>query len=155
MVLDRVAAGTCVLLAQIKQFQRCNVRCPGKQAATLRRVDAVQGDGQCRFDALLRQALINLVTNAVTHSPAGGRLHVRLSADAQRLLLQVEDQGPGIPAEDLERVFERFYSRGTVQGAGLGLAIVQSIARRHAGQIRLRNLDSGGLQASLELPRSA
>ena len=64
-------------------------------------------------------------------------------------------QGPGIPAEDLERVFERFYSRGTVQGAGLGLAIVQSIARRHAGQIRLRNLDSGGLQASLELPRSA
>ena len=75
--------------------------------------------------------------------------------DAQRLLLQVEDQGPGIPAEDLERVFERFYSRGMVQGAGLGLAIVQSIARRHAGQIRLRNLDSGGLQASLELPRSA
>ncbi|MBD9424308.1 sensor histidine kinase N-terminal domain-containing protein [Pseudomonas sp. PDM15] len=100
-------------------------------------------------------ALQNLVTNAVNHSPAGGRLHVRLTADAQRLLLQVEDQGPGIPAEDLERVFERFYSRGTVQGAGLGLAIVQSIARRHAGQIRLRNLDSGGLQASLELPRSA
>ena len=121
-------------------------------------LDLEAGEGDYHLNAdpgSLGIALQNLVTNAVNHSPAGGRLHVRLSADAQRLLLQVEDQGPGIPAEDLERVFERFYSRGTVQGAGLGLAIVQSIARRHAGQIRLRNLDSGGLQASLELPRSA
>ncbi len=119
-------------------------------------LEAAEGDYRLNADpGSLGIALQNLVTNAVNHSPAGGRLHVRLSADAQRLLLQVEDQGPGIPAEDLERVFERFYSRGTVQGAGLGLAIVQSIARRHAGQIRLRNLDSGGLQASLELPRSA
>lgn len=120
-------------------------------------LDLEAGEGDYHLNAdpgSLGIALQNLVTNAVNHSPAGGRLHVRLSADAQRLLLQVEDQGPGIPAEDLERVFERFYSRGTVQGAGLGLAIVQSIARRHAGQIRLRNLDSGGLQASLELPRS-
>ena len=121
-------------------------------------LDLEAGEGDYHLNAdpgSLGIALQNLVTNAVNHSPAGGRLHVRLSADAQCLLLQVEDQGPGIPAEDLERVFERFYSRGTVQGAGLGLAIVQSIARRHAGQIRLRNLDSGGLQASLELPRSA
>ena len=119
-------------------------------------LEAAEGDYRLNADpGSLGIALQNLVTNAVNHSPAGGRLHVRLSADAQRLLLQVEDQGPGIPAEDIERVFERFYSRGTVQGAGLGLAIVQSIARRHAGQIRLRNLDSGGLQASLELPRSA
>ncbi len=121
-------------------------------------LDLEAGEGDYHLNAdpgSLGIALQNLVTNAVNHSPAGGRLHVRLSADAQRLLLQVEDQGPGLPAEDLERVFERFYSRGTVQGAGLGLAIVQSIARRHAGQIRLRNLDSGGLQASLELPRSA
>jgi two-component system sensor histidine kinase QseC len=121
-------------------------------------LDLEAGEGDYHLNAdpgSLGIALQNLVTNAVNHSPAGGRLHVRLSADTQRLLLQVEDQGPGIPAEDLERVFERFYSRGTVQGAGLGLAIVQSIARRHAGQIRLRNLDSGGLQASLELPRSA
>ncbi|AMR66546.1 ATP-binding protein [Aquipseudomonas alcaligenes] len=121
-------------------------------------LDLEAGEGDYHLNAdpgSLGIALQNLVTNAVNHSPAGGRLHVRLSADAQRLLLQVEDQGPGIPAEDIERVFERFYSRGTVQGAGLGLAIVQSIARRHAGQIRLRNLDSGGLQASLELPRSA
>ncbi|SIR92291.1 two-component system, OmpR family, sensor histidine kinase QseC [Aquipseudomonas alcaligenes] len=121
-------------------------------------LDLEAGEGDYHLNAdpgSLGIALQNLVTNAVNHSPAGGRLHVRLSADAQRLLLQVEDQGPGIPAEDLERVFERFYSRGTVQGAGLGLAIVQSIARRHAGQIRLRNVDSGGLQASLELPRSA
>ena len=74
--------------------------------------------------------------------------------DAQRLLLQVEDQGPGIPAEDLERVFERFYSRGTVQGAGLGLAIVERVMRAHGGRLDLLPREGGGLRAILRLPGS-
>lgn len=119
-------------------------------------LDAGEGDYRISADpGSLGIALQNLVTNAVNHSPAGGKLHVRLSANERGLLLQVEDQGSGIAAEDIERVFERFYSRGNGQGAGLGLAIVQSIARRHAGSIRLHNLAEGGLQASLELPRGA
>lgn len=117
-------------------------------------LEVEEGDYRIAADpGSLGIALQNLVTNAVNHSPPGGLLHVRLRADARRLLLQVEDQGAGIAAEDLERVFERFYSRSGGQGAGLGLAIVQSIARRHGGSVRLANLAAGGLQASLELPR--
>ena len=98
-------------------------------------------------------ALQNLVTNAVNFSPAGGRVRVLLQGEAQRVLLRVEDQGPGIAAEDLPHVFSRFFSRGDHQGAGLGLAIVQTIASRHGGDIQLANRDGGGLQATLALPR--
>lgn len=119
-------------------------------------LEAEEGDYQITADpGSLGIALQNLVTNAVNHSPPGGKLRVLLHATGDRLLLQVEDQGPGIAAADLERVFERFYSRGSGQGAGLGLAIVQSIARRHEGSVHLSNLEGGGLCASLELPRGA
>lgn len=113
-----------------------------------------EGDFHLSADAAtIGIALQNLVTNAVNFSPAGGRVRVLLGQDGEHLLLQVEDQGPGIPAEDLERVFERFHSRNNSQGAGLGLAIVRRIAEQHAGSIRLSNLPAGGLRATLELPR--
>lgn len=119
-------------------------------------LEAQEGDYRIAADpGSLGIALQNLVTNAVNHSPPGGKLRVLLHAADDRLRLQVEDQGPGIAAADLERVFERFYSRGNGQGAGLGLAIVQSIARRHGGSVQLSNLEGGGLRASLELPRRA
>ena len=114
------------------------------------------GEGNFRLaadSATLGIALQNLVTNAVNFSPAGGRVRVLLHDDGEQVLLQVEDQGPGIPAEDLERVFERFHSRNNSQGAGLGLAIVKRIAEQHGGGIRLGNLAGGGLRATLELPR--
>lgn len=117
-------------------------------------LEAEPGDYRMAADAGgLGIALQNLVSNAVNHSPPGGKLRVLLQARGDRLLLQVEDQGPGIAAEDLERVFERFYGRSNGEGAGLGLAIVQSIARRHAASVHLSNLEGGGLRASLELPR--
>ncbi|XFE82419.1 ATP-binding protein [Aquipseudomonas alcaligenes] len=117
-------------------------------------LEAGEGDFRVRGDAgSLGIALQNLVTNAVNFSPAGGRVRVLLQGDAQRVLLRVEDQGPGIAAEDLPHVFSRFFSRGGHQGAGLGLAIVQTIASRHGGDIQLANRDGGGLQATLALPR--
>jgi two-component system sensor histidine kinase QseC len=67
--------------------------------------------------------------------------------------LSVEDEGPGINEEDRDRLFERFYSRGNNEGAGLGLAIVQAIAERFGGQIRLENRNPQGLRATLELRR--
>lgn len=66
--------------------------------------------------------------------------------------LSVDDQGPGIDEADRERLFERFYSRGNPQGAGLGLTIVNTIATRLGGRITLVNRAEGGLRATLSVP---
>ena len=66
--------------------------------------------------------------------------------------LSVEDQGPGIDEAERGRLFERFYSRGNVQGAGLGLTIVNTIATRLGGRITLVNRPEGGLRATLSIP---
>ncbi|MBY8949959.1 sensor histidine kinase [Pseudomonas sp. SH10-3B] len=98
-------------------------------------------------------ALTNLVTNAANFSPEHGVITVSLGKTAKGLVLSVDDQGPGIDESQRERLFERFYSRGNAQGAGLGLTIVQAIAQRLGGQVRLDNLAAGGLRASLEIPQ--
>lgn len=97
-------------------------------------------------------ALNNLVTNAANFSPAGGLIQVRLTRLDDTVLLSVEDQGPGIDATEIERVFERFYGRDTSQGAGLGLAIVQAVAVLAGGRVTLANRPVGGLAAVLEFP---
>jgi two-component system sensor histidine kinase QseC len=98
-------------------------------------------------------ALTNLVTNAANFSPEHGVITVGLRKTANRFALTVDDQGPGIDENQRERLFERFYSRGNAQGAGLGLTIVQTIAQRLGGQVRVENLASGGLRASLDIPQ--
>ncbi|WP_313048837.1 sensor histidine kinase [Pseudomonas soli] len=97
-------------------------------------------------------ALQNLVTNAVDHSPPAGRVRVALRRDAQVLVVEVQDEGPGIESADLERVFERFYSKDTPNGAGLGLSIVSTVIKRLDGSVQLRNASPRGLCATLRLP---
>jgi two-component system sensor histidine kinase TctE len=89
---------------------------------------------------LLREMLANLLDNAIRYTPSGGKVTVRLSDSAHPLIV-VEDDGPGIPASDRERVFERFYRLpgGTADGSGLGLAIVREIARIHGTRVWLTN----------------
>jgi len=101
--------------------------------------------------ATINIALNNLVTNAANFSPEHGVITVRLKRQAHHIELSVEDQGPGIDESQRERLFERFYSRGNDQGAGLGLTIVQAIAFRLGGQIRLENIQPAGLRATLEM----
>lgn len=98
-------------------------------------------------------ALTNLVTNAANFSPEHGVITVKLSQDAKRFVLTVDDQGPGIDESQRERLFELFYSRGNPEGAGLGLTIVHTIAQHLGGRVHLENLASGGLRATLEIPR--
>lgn len=90
---------------------------------------------------LLREAIRNLVDNALQYTPAGGTVTVRLLADpfGQVAVLQVEDNGPGIPEAERELVFQPFYrALGTeVDGSGLGLAIVREIAERHGGSVSI------------------
>lgn len=105
---------------------------------------------------LLREAFVNLLENAFAHTPAGGRIEVRLSRCAEeRLQLNVEDSGPGIPEAEREKVFERFYRLESAcsHGAGLGLAIVRLIAQRHGGSVRAEHSATlGGAAIILELP---
>ena len=91
---------------------------------------------------LLNELLSNLVDNALAHTPEGGNVILRVYAPG---VLEVEDDGPGIPEAERERVFERFYRRGA-QGTGLGLAIVGEICRAHLAQISLHDGERGGLK---------
>jgi two-component system, OmpR family, sensor kinase len=107
----------------------------------------------------LEQALQNLVANAVRHTPAGGTVTVRALSDGDDVVLRVEDSGPGIPAEHLPRVFDRFYKvdesrTGTVMpsGSGLGLSIVQAIVVRHGGMVTASNRVDGGARFDIRLP---
>ena len=100
-------------------------------------------------------ALSNLITNAANFSPEHGVITVKLSQAEGWCLLSVEDQGPGIDEADRARLFERFYSRGNTQGAGLGLTIVNTIALRLGGRITLVNRPEGGLRATLSMPLSS
>lgn len=104
----------------------------------------VQGDA-----ASLTMLVRNLVDNAVRHSPPGGRVEVRIEAAAGTPTLTVDDAGPGIPAEDRERVFDRFYRRADAggEGSGLGLAIVRKVAERHGAEVELSTSPLGGLRA--------
>lgn len=97
-------------------------------------------------------ALNNLITNAANFSPEHGAITVHLSKSDGFCHLTVDDQGPGIDESDRERLFERFYSRGTAHGAGLGLTIVNTIAMRLNGRIELTNRAEGGLRATLSIP---
>lgn len=116
-------------------------------------LDIAAGGYHLHTDAgALGIALQNLVANAVDHSPAGGRVAVTLQREGQALLISVDDEGPGIAEVDQQRVFERFYSKGSTNGAGLGLSIVSTIMTRLGGSVQLRNQTPHGLRATLRLP---
>jgi two-component system sensor histidine kinase MprB len=103
--------------------------------------------------AQLERAVVNLLDNATRWSPPQGTVHVRLD----RGVLHVADEGPGIPAEDLPNVFERFYRSSTARatpGSGLGLAIVQQAADRHGGRVAASTAPGGGALLTLALPGS-
>jgi signal transduction histidine kinase len=99
----------------------------------------------------------NLVDNAVRYAPRGGRVEVRVVADGQTAVLQIDDAGPGIPAAERERVFDRFYRRagGDDAGTGLGLAIVCGVADRHGASVALADSPLGGLRATVRFPNGA
>lgn len=104
---------------------------------------------------LLREALANLIDNALRYSGRGSSVTVRVRSEAGMACLQVEDTGPGIAAADHERVFERF-ARATHlgDGCGLGLAIVKEIVERHGGTVHLADVAPHGLRVVVKLPKA-
>ena len=107
---------------------------------------------------LLRQAIANLVENAVSFSPAGGKVDVDVSRDQGMCVVRVIDSGPGVPDYALPRVFERFYSLPRPQGgsrsSGLGLPFVSQVAELHRGSVTLANVPPRGAIATLSLPQA-
>jgi two-component system sensor histidine kinase CreC len=105
---------------------------------------------------LLREALVNLLQNALEFSPAGSEVTFTAATENDRVILAVEDCGPGVPDYALPRVFERFYSLprpGTARkSTGLGLALVREIAHLHGGDATLVNRPEGGVRAVLWVP---
>ncbi len=105
----------------------------------------------------LRRCISNLLENAIKY---GQRAHVVVDDSDTQLALHVRDEGPGIPAEEIDKVFEPFYrvegsrNRDT-GGTGLGLAIARGVAELHGGTVTLKNRETGALEATLTLPRAA
>jgi len=102
----------------------------------------------------LRSLFTNLIENAVTY---GGNARVRLHAEGREAIVHIDDDGPGLPPEELERVFEPFYRHEPSRnretgGTGLGLATVRSVVLAHGGEATLENRRDGGLRARVALP---
>jgi two-component system, OmpR family, sensor histidine kinase TctE len=113
-------------------------------------------DARVAGDALLlREALGNLIHNALEYAPSGGRVTVRTGTRKREAFLEVEDDGPGIPAAEREQVLERFYrvagTPGT--GSGLGLSIVREIALAHGARLEIGEGEGGrGCKVGLTFP---
>jgi two-component system sensor histidine kinase TctE len=107
---------------------------------------------------LLHELLGNLLDNALRFTPEGGHVTVRVVARGARAVLGVEDSGPGIPAEERERIFDRFYQIPGREspGCGLGLAIAREIAALHQAQMAVQAPAGGsGTLFSVEFPPSS
>jgi len=101
----------------------------------------------------LRRCIGNLLDNALKY---GERAHLHIEDDAEAFVLHVDDEGPGVPEQKLEQVFEpHFRLASQQQGYGMGLGIARNLAHSHGGELSLRNLRDGGLRVTLWLPRQS
>ncbi len=141
--LGRLASDLLQHLGVLAEERGIELRCQTAPAV-------VQGDPE-----RLRQVFLNLLDNAFAHTPRGGRVTLRVLRESDRVRAVVEDTGPGIPRERLERVFDRFSSDRSRPGAGtgLGLPIARAIARAHGGELHATSAD--GAIFTLDLPAAA
>jgi signal transduction histidine kinase len=101
----------------------------------------------------IREVLTNLLSNALRHTPKEGRVSVRVDERPDRVVVSVQDTGHGIPPEDLERLFERFYKGAKSRGSGLGLAIARGIVAAHGGEIHASSKVGEGTTIDFTVPR--
>ena len=105
--------------------------------------------------ALIEQVITNLVDNCVKYAPDHGPIEIKARATPTALVLEIKDRGPGVPEEDVDRIFEKFYrvrGGGGRWGTGLGLSICRGIVEAHGGRITAANRAEGGLVFRVDLP---
>jgi signal transduction histidine kinase len=100
----------------------------------------------------VREVLTNLVANALRHTPAGGRIAIAAASASNRLRVEVEDTGTGIPPDQASKVFDRFAKGADSQGSGLGLTIARNLVTAHGGEISARNRSGAGASFTFTLP---
>jgi two-component system sensor histidine kinase KdpD len=112
---------------------------------------------QVPLDAvLMEQVFVNLIENAVRHTPPGTPIQIAARAEGEVVVIEVADRGPGLATEELGRVFEKFYrAKSTAAGVGLGLAICKGILDAHGGRIWAENREGGGAVFRFSLPLKA
>ncbi len=108
----------------------------------------------------ITQVLTNILDNALRHTPEGGRIVLTARQVQDQIEISVQDSGPGITAEDVNRIFDRFYRTDPARqredgGSGLGLAIARSIVQAHGGQIKAESEAGNGLKLIITLPKKA
>jgi signal transduction histidine kinase len=112
-------------------------------------------------ERLLTQAIVILLDNAIKYSPDKTTIHVVVAIDAQRAVIKVRDEGPGIASADQSRIFDRFYrvdqsrNRHKTPGHGLGLSIARKIVEQHNGHIAVESVPGRGATFVVVLPRLA
>jgi heavy metal sensor kinase len=144
--LAELTSSTTEQMRLLAEDKKIALRCEAE-----RRV-RVEGDR-----ARLKQVVVNLVDNAIKYTPAGGLVGVKVCACDGRAMLEVNDNGVGIPPDALPHIFERFYRVDKTRsrqmgGAGLGLSIIKAIVTAHGGQVRVESVEGKGSRFLIELP---
>jgi two-component system phosphate regulon sensor histidine kinase PhoR len=145
--LTALSRRSVALIAPVAAKKGVSVTCCATEAANV-----LLGDGE-----KLTQVLLNLLDNAVKYTPDGGSVDVEVGRDEEGFLVRVADTGVGIPASDLQRVFERFYRVDRARsrdlgGTGLGLSIVKHIVEAHRGRIEVTSRVGEGSTFTVRLP---
>jgi len=103
--------------------------------------------------SLLQQAFLNLFLNGIKAMPDGGKLHVSVEKAGQEVVISVADTGHGISKEDMDKIFDPFYTTAPVgKGTGLGLSICYSIVKQHSGAIEVESAEGKGSAFTVRLP---
>lgn len=144
-LLDQTVLDAAAAASSVAQSRQVNIAI-GELEHSL-----IDGDS-----TLIRQLVMILLDNAIKFTPAGGEVRVRVSSQDRRVLLTVEDSGIGIAADQMPRVFDRFYrgdsARGHSEGAGLGLSIARWIADAHRAGIEIDSAPGGGTRVDVQFP---